>query len=207
MSLCLAGVAGWVDAVGLLRTGDLFVSFASGDTTHLAAGLSGVVSNPARPAAVVAAFLGGVVAGELIAGPAEKPRRALVLACEAVLLGAAWACSRLGSPGLATAAILAFAMGTQNASVHAVGGVSIALTYVTGAYVNVGRGIANALAGRASLFKAAPYAGLILALAAGAWGAAALIGRLGDQAIAVASGACLLIATWRWLTPAKSSAG
>lgn len=190
--------------MGLIKTHDLFVSFASGDTTYLAGGLAGAASRPARPAIVIGGFLAGVVAGELLAGPPERPRRALVLACEAAMLAAASICAWWREPLLLTAAVLALAMGTQNASVHDAGGVSIALTYVTGAYVKVGRGIASALARRGPWSQVAPYAGLILALGAGASAGALAFGALGDGAIAVAAGACLLIAAWTSRLSARS---
>jgi len=207
ISLCLAALAGWVDALGLIKTGDLFVSFASGNTTHFANALAGAADRPGRPAIVLGGFLAGVIAGELLAGPPDRPRRLLVLACEAVMLTAAWICTRGGAPLLPTVALLALAMGTQNASVHEAGGVSMALTYVTGSYVKVGRGIADALAGRGAWSEVFPYAALILALGTGAFAGAIVFGALRDDAIALAAGACLLIAVWTSrLTPTSAQA-
>jgi uncharacterized membrane protein YoaK (UPF0700 family) len=195
MSLGLAFLAGWVDAVGLIRTRDLFVSFMSGNTTHLFVALAGGASGPGRPAAVIGAFVCGVIAGELLAGSPERPRRPLVLIFEAGLLTAAWISTGLGEPLLLTCALLSVAMGAQNASVHGAAGVSMALTYVTGAFVRLGRGIAEALAGHGSWSKSAPYGGLILALA-GAFAGTLALQSIGNGAIALAAAACLLIALW-----------
>ena len=50
--MCLAGVAGYVDAVGLIETRGSFVSFMSGNTTRLGVGIASL-----SPAAATAAGL------------------------------------------------------------------------------------------------------------------------------------------------------
>lgn len=184
--------------LGLTLSGGLFVSFMSGDTAHLSMALAGDLRGALRPAVVVASFLTGVVVGELVAGPPERPRRTLVLAIEAAVLAAACVCAGLRGPAVATACVMALAMGMQNASIHEAGGVSLAVTYVTGTYVQMGRRLANALAGRGSWRGALPYAGLILALAAGAVAGALAMRVSGVGAIAAAAAAaasCAVVAT------------
>ncbi|MGC1301980.1 MAG: DUF1275 family protein, partial [Caulobacteraceae bacterium] len=41
LAVALTAIAGWVDAVGFLRLGSLFVSFMSGNTTEMAAAFVG----------------------------------------------------------------------------------------------------------------------------------------------------------------------
>jgi len=206
LSLGLATLAGWVDAVGLIKAHDLFVSFMSGNTTELVTGLAQGVSGSLRFATVICPFVLGVVVGELVAGPSERPRRALVLAFETALLSAAALSDHLGGNPLLTCAFLALAMGAQNASVHEAGGVSMALTYVTGGYVHLGRGIAQALTGRAHWSKVVPYASLILALVLGVFVGALALRSLHEGAIAVAAVACLLLAVAAgWLSRADGA--
>ena len=40
LAACLAALAGYVDAIGFLKLGGLFVSFMSGNSTRLAVGLA-----------------------------------------------------------------------------------------------------------------------------------------------------------------------
>lgn len=40
LAFCLAGLAGFVDAIGFLGSGGLFVSFMSGNSTRMAIGIT-----------------------------------------------------------------------------------------------------------------------------------------------------------------------
>jgi uncharacterized membrane protein YoaK (UPF0700 family) len=62
----LSGMAGYVDAIGFLKLGGLFVSFMSGNSTQLAVGA--VLDPPmaAMAGRLVLGFVGGVVAGTLL---------------------------------------------------------------------------------------------------------------------------------------------
>ena len=64
LAACLAALAGYVDAIGFLKLGGLFVSFMSGNSTRLAVGLAELSGIAGLALAIVAAFVGGVVAGE-----------------------------------------------------------------------------------------------------------------------------------------------
>jgi hypothetical protein len=60
----LTGVAGCVDAMAFLKLKHLFVSFMSGDSTHIAVAASaGMWAEALSPAAIVALYLLGVAVG------------------------------------------------------------------------------------------------------------------------------------------------
>jgi len=191
VALVLAGLAGWVDAIGLTRLGGTFVSFMSGNTTSFAAAIVHGNRTALGLGIVIALFVAGVTLGEWLCRTARHDGRRLVLAAETSLLaGAAWLAWRQG-PGLEVPWLLALAMGTQNASVHRAGGISVSLTYVTGTLVHVGAALARALRG-ASLTAAGPYVALWAALACGAaLGAEAASLSLSAALAAAAGCACV----------------
>jgi uncharacterized membrane protein YoaK (UPF0700 family) len=166
-ALLLLGIAGAVDAVGFLHLAGLFVSFMSGNTTQVAVALAeGDARGAAMIAAIIAAFVLGVVAGDLIAG--EPPRRAgYVLLLEAIVLVLAWRFPVGAGP------LLAGAMGMHNALVLRAERVGVALTYVTGTLVHLGRSVAARLARREHHDAGWPYALMWSALLLGGIGGTA----------------------------------
>ncbi|MBD8620853.1 DUF1275 domain-containing protein [Sphingomonas sp. CFBP 13728] len=186
----LLAVAGAVDAIGFLHFHTFYVSFMSGNTTRVALALAQTDwSLATQGAMVIAAFVVGVVAGELLIGAAAQ-RRPLAMVVEAVtvLLAAGF-----GS-GLTSSVLLALAMGMQNALILRAEGVGMALTYVTGTLVHVGRGIAAVLAGRRGWNPIWPYAGMLLALTLGAVAGTAAM-RWGEANALIAIAMCLTILT------------
>jgi uncharacterized membrane protein YoaK (UPF0700 family) len=160
LSLALCGLAGWVDAVGVTQTGGVFLSFMSGNTTDLAAGLvHRDWPRAAFIAAVIPLFVAGVVAGEAI-GRLGTGR--LSPSCVLVAEAAVLACAAALHPDGALAYPLVLAMGMQNATIHRAG-----LTFVTGTLVRLGRCIADRDAA-----KAAEHLIVWLSLAVGAAGGA-----------------------------------
>ena len=87
-------------------------------------------------------------------------------------------------PGLGSSLLLALAMGMHNALVLRAEGVSVALTYVTGTLVHIGRAVAARLAARKNPPPLWPMVGLWTALAAGAT-AGAVGSRLGERSVLV----------------------
>lgn len=80
IALVLMSIAGWVDATAFLRLKHLFVSFMSGDSTHIATALGGAVWTEARfPAAIVTVYLSGVIAGRLLAHLSRQWHRPAIL--------------------------------------------------------------------------------------------------------------------------------
>ncbi len=164
LALSLLAVAGAVDAIGFLHARTFYVSFMSGNTTRAAIGLaSGDRLIAAQGFAIIATFVAGVAAGELLTGTPPR-RRPLTLAIEAsvVLIAAA-----AGAGFVATLA-LALAMGLHNALILRTGNTGVALSYVTGTLVHIGRGLAGILSGRRHAGHTGAYAGMWLALAIGA---------------------------------------
>lgn len=143
IALALTGVAGCVDATAFLKLKHLFVSFLSGDSTHIAVAASaGMWGEALFPAAIVALYLVGVAAGRLLAHLSRLWHRPLILLAEALLLVIA----ALVSEGRSMVMLpMALAMGMQSAAMHRVGEMRIHLTYVTGALVNFAEKLTDAL--------------------------------------------------------------
>jgi uncharacterized membrane protein YoaK (UPF0700 family) len=147
LACALSALAGYVDAIGFLHLGGMFVSFMSGNSTRLGVYLAeGHWSNAAEAIGLIALFVTGAGAGSLIAFTRSVYRQCWVLLAEASLLAAAALFYTLGAPSLAVAAIV-LAMGLENAVFQGEGGAGLGLTYMTGALVKVGQLAAAALTG------------------------------------------------------------
>ncbi len=166
LALGLAFLAGQVDATGFLVAGGYFTSFMSGNTTRL--GVDLIASPPLAilPAAIIGCFLTGVVTGALVAMRWPGRHKRILLAVVAGLLGcaslAAW-----HTQSLAFLAIGAAAMGVSNNVFSRDGEVTVGVTYMTGALVRFGQGMAARIGGR-PVQAMRGYGLLWTALAAGA---------------------------------------
>jgi uncharacterized membrane protein YoaK (UPF0700 family) len=195
LALALAALAGWVDAVAFVRLAGTFVSFMSGNSTALAAALNGAHAREATLLlCVLASFVAGVVFGEVIAIAAGRRGPAAALLAESRFLFAALVAAFPSAAILAPAVLLAVALGIQNASIHEAAGMPVALTYVTGTLVRLGRAIAAALAGQGAWRAALPFLCLWLALMAGAAGGAMLARMNAVLALALAAATALALA-------------
>jgi uncharacterized membrane protein YoaK (UPF0700 family) len=149
LAIGLAFLAGTVDATGFLATGGYFASFMSGNTTRFGVDLATDPGVVALPLTIIGSFVGGVVLGATMVGrwPAYR-KRALLLSMAALLaIGAAFKGGGLTLVFLASAAC---AMGLANNVFSKDGEVTVGVTYMTGALVRFGQGLAARLAGRAS---------------------------------------------------------
>jgi uncharacterized membrane protein YoaK (UPF0700 family) len=192
LAICLATLAGYVDAIGFIVSGGFFVSFMSGNSTRFAVGISGYAINAAVAAGLIAAFVIGVCAGALIGHAAGRRRRPVVLAFVAALLATA-ASADLGGLFWLVIAPLALAMGAENAVFERDGDVGIGLTYMTGSLVRIGYGLAGLLTGQAQpgwTVYLALWAGLVVGAIAGALA----YPQLGAGALWLASGLAVLLA-------------
>jgi len=147
LACALSALAGYVDAIGFLQLGGLFVSFMSGNSTRMGVFLAAGQWRPALEAlGLIALFVAGAAGGSLIVLGRGVHRQPWVLFAEALLLAAAALCYALGLSDMAVSAIV-LAMGLENAVFQIEGGGGLGLTYVTGALVKVGQLAAAALKG------------------------------------------------------------
>jgi uncharacterized membrane protein YoaK (UPF0700 family) len=149
LACTLSALAGYVDGIGFLHLGGLFVSFMSGNSTRLGVSLAQAHwSYAAEAIGLILLFVTGAACGSLIVLGQGANRQPWVLLVEAILLALAALCSAFGLPNTAIAA-MALAMGLENAVFQIDGGAGLGLTYITGALVKVGQLAAAALTGGA----------------------------------------------------------
>jgi uncharacterized membrane protein YoaK (UPF0700 family) len=149
LACALSALAGYVDGIGYLQLGGLFVSFMSGNSTRMGVSLSqGHWLDAGAALGLIALFVVGAAAGSLIVLGRGAHRQPRVLLVEALLLAGAALSYAFGLPNVAVAAIV-LAMGLENAVFQIDGGAGLGLTYVTGALVKVGQLAAAALTGGA----------------------------------------------------------
>ena len=209
LAVLLTAVAGWVDAVGYLELGRLFVSFMSGNSTLLAIGLAGVDRTAIAGAALsVALYVAGAFLGTLLGDAAgERWRVPAVLGVEALLLGAV-ALLPAGAGRLSPAVVpLLLAMGFQTAGPPPAGGIKVGLTYVTGTLASLGRHLARAASGRGGRWAWLPYALLWVGLVAGATAGAAADASLGLASLAAPAACVAAVASLSAVASARTSSG
>lgn len=193
LAVVLTAIAGCVDAVGFLKLGHLFVSFMSGDSTHIAVALGDGVWHEARfPAAILVVYLAGVSAGRQLAHFSTRWHRPLILFVEAWLL----LISVISPTRLAAMLPMALAMGMQSAAMHRVGQTKVHLTYVTGTLVNFAEKLTDAvlLGHRAERWQWLPYLLQWIALVLGAALGAITYGTWGMKALGVPAAALVMAA-------------
>mgnify|MGYP002780732670 CR=1 FL=1 len=149
LAIAAATLAGMVDAAGFLAADGYFVSFMSGNTTRLGVDLIDAPQRAFIPALLIAGFVGGVFGGALLAARAGDRRKAVVLGSVALLLLLAATAHGTGHPAMALA-LLVLAMGALNNTFQRDGEVAVGLTYMTGALVKLGQGLAARLAGQSA---------------------------------------------------------
>ncbi len=150
LACALSALAGYVDAIGYLHLGGLFVSFMSGNSTRLGVSLAdGDWRNAGAALGLVVLFVIGAAAGSLVVHSRSRHRQPWLLLIETVLLTLSALSYMFGWPVIAVAAIV-LAMGLENAMFQIEGG-GLGLTYITGALVKAGQLIAAALTGGAPL--------------------------------------------------------
>jgi uncharacterized membrane protein YoaK (UPF0700 family) len=144
LAVLLSALAGFVDAIGFLELGGLFVSFMTGNSTRLGVFVAEASREALVAVGLIASFVAGVALGTVIGRAAGGQRRRAILACVAALLLGAGILGILGAAS-ASALLLALAMGAENAIFEADGEVRVGLTYMTGTLVKLGQRLAGAL--------------------------------------------------------------
>lgn len=190
----LAALAGFADATAFVHLGGYFVSFMSGNSTRLGVGLAEEWGAAALAGGLIALFVLGVMIGALSNRGGDHVGSVRVLVVVSAGLAIAAVCASVNAPAFAIAA-LACTMGALNGVFQRDGEVSIAITYMTGTLVRMGRAMAAALTG-GPRWHWAPYlllwTGLVAGAALGALSYAA-IGLLGLWGAALAATVLTLV--------------
>ena len=129
----LAAVAGYADAYGLIHY-QTFVSFMSGNTTQSGVNL-GLAAWPAVVPTITAivGFVGGAFSGTFLAHSPTRRSPGVRFGLAVLLMAGVIALTVESlAPTNLGIAMLSFAMGIMNTTMKAVGGQTVALTYVTG---------------------------------------------------------------------------
>lgn len=184
LAVGFAAMAGMVDAIGFLASGGFFLSFMSGNSTRLSVGVVEGAPYVGMVALLLLSFVGGVVAGSLIGRKnilAHAQRQAFILIIISLLLFAAPLIASLGYL-LVGLCVAAFCMGLENTLFEREGSVSFGLTYMTGALVKIGQGLATMISGGPRL-DWVPYLLLWLGLISGAAVGALMFGIFGYNSL------------------------
>lgn len=144
-------LSGFLDAVAYVELNHLYVSFMSGNSTHLGMVLAtGSLPDVLAGATIILAFVAGASAGTWVADRATRHTFTTVLGCETVLFSIALAFA-FGHQAHIALALATLSMGMQNALHQVVAGADVGRGYITGALFGLGQAIA-----RLSSDKAAP---------------------------------------------------
>jgi len=161
----IAFLAGMTDAIGLMAVGD-FVSFMSGNTTRTAVAIAaGDTPRAVLLLTGLAVFVLGNCGGVLVASRFQSA--GVLVGVTALLAASALVPQHQEMRFL----LLILAMGTVNAAVEQIEGLSIGLTYVTGALSRFGRGLGRWILGvrdRSWLIQLVPWTGMIAGAVTGA---------------------------------------
>lgn len=193
LACALSALAGYVDGVGFIHLGGLFISFMSGNSTRLGVMVAELNWPKALEALkLIALFVFGAGLGSLIGQGRGRHRQWVLLLAEALLLAAGGAAYLGGAPHLTIIAIV-IGMGLENAMFQADGGgTGIALTYMTGTLVRIGQLLAAALQS-GSRWAWLPYLLLWTAMVSGAAIGTLAYFHLNLAAVWPAAGAAALI--------------
>ncbi len=152
LAMALAGLAGFVDALGFLSLGGFFISFMSGNSTRFAAeavhqGMLAPVT--LLPLGVITLFVIGVMLGVFarhFARTGHHSTSVMALVCACLLAGALT--QGFGLNWLALSFMVLGMGAVNNVFVREDGEVTIGVTYMTGALVKFGQRLAGSLLGR-----------------------------------------------------------
>lgn len=183
-AVCLAILAGYVDAIGFMALGGFFVSFMSGNSTRFSVGLAAHSRDAMVAASLIGCFVSGVFLGSVVGRLAGGRRPTVIL----ILVSGLLACGALlaiGGSARVAFGLVAMAMGAENTIFERDGEVSVGVTYMTGALVKLGQRTAGALFGDDRLGWL-PYLLLWLGLVGGAIVGAGCYAWIGLQALWIA---------------------
>lgn len=201
-AMALAAMAGFVDSVGFLSAHGYFVSFMSGNTTRLGVALGTAPADALVPALLILGFISGVTVGALVSERAGVLRKPAVLALVTLLLLAASLARALDHDAMMMGGLV-LAMGVLNNTFQRDGEVTVGLTYMTGALVKLGIGLAGQLSGKRQSGWTS-WAQLWMGLLAGAVLGAFLQDRLPMACLWIASAWSTLMVAIAFKVPSES---
>jgi uncharacterized membrane protein YoaK (UPF0700 family) len=143
LAICLALIAGYVDAYGLIALG-VYVSFMSGNTTQTGSLTGqGNVAAALPSALAIVFFLFGSFAGTWLTHSGLRHSGRLLFGAVSTLLAVIIGITQLGRLDAEVGiAALSLAMGLMNTTLSHVGTVPVSLTFVTGTLNKLGNHLA-----------------------------------------------------------------
>ena len=187
LAVCLAALAGFVDAIAYSSLGGFFAAFMSGNVTRLGVALAARHYDDVRVAgALILSFVAGVMIATVVIRRWPQHSRVAVMIAVTVLLGMAAAIMRF-NPGGQALLLLAAAMGAES-------GINIGITHMAGALVRMGQGLAGALMGDADRWTWLRHLLLWLAFLLGVVTGAYCYGAFESGALWLAAGAAGVLA-------------
>ena len=197
LAVALTVLAGFVDSVGFLYLGGVFLSFMSGNTTRFAtAAVEGDGNLAVLAGSCLGLFLGGVILGALVHRLARyrwdltRGREAVMVTVTA-LFGLSALLVGLDAERAAML-VLSVGIGALNSVFERDGEVAVPLTYMTGTLVKMGQRLVDAFFGGGHI-RWISHLLLWLGLAAGAVGGALVFEALGISTVYVIAGYMLLL--------------
>lgn len=148
-AICLAALAGFIDALAFVQLGGFFASSMSGNSTRLGVSLAtGLNGDAITAGALILSFVSGAMLATVIARARPGDSMAAGMAAVTLLLLAAAAAANF-APGMIALLLLAVAMGAMHGLLHRQGGVPADATALTASLVRLGEDLAGALMGDA----------------------------------------------------------
>jgi uncharacterized membrane protein YoaK (UPF0700 family) len=205
VAVALAGVAGFLDAVGYLTLAHLFTAHMTGNTSKLGIALGHGKLGAALPLALAPPlFAVGVAAGTLLVD-ARRPRAPLL--AEAVLVTAFMTIGGLAGrhgdtvaspyPFYVLETVATLALGLQTAALTDVDGTTIRTSYVSGVLTNLTQGAVRRLRGARERKPLALLTAILVVYLAGATAGAASLRALSLWCLALPLAVLLAAATVR----------
>jgi oxalate decarboxylase len=139
----LTAISGFLDAAAFVELNRLYVSFMSGNSTHLGMALAAAALPQALAiGAIVIAFVTGAGVGTWIADSAPSHLPASVVGAEAAILVAALLLILWDQPHISLL-LAALAMGMQNVLHQVIAGADVGKSFITGALFGLGQSMAR----------------------------------------------------------------
>jgi len=199
VAIVLTLLAGYIDAIGYLSLGHIYVANMSGNSVAVGVQASRLdAAQVWRSLWPIFSFMAGVLISRLIVGwglrAAWRSLTAPVIALEAVALAG----FMLVPPGAGGVSLAACTMGTQAATLSRFNGVTVYTSFVTGTLVKLGEHIADG-----NRLWAAWFGGIWSAYIAGAILGATAVKFLAQASVAPAVACLILLGVADLIAPAE----